>query len=418
MNNKNSLPYLIIQRSKFVKLFKDLLEKSTFFYCYDLPFFLFPKLHKINKENNISKIYLDNIYTLPFVRKSKIFIYPYKNIHTLIPLQPQIFHSTFFTIPKITVLLNSNYHKHFFTNKKFHISNKNTSLSHKQLSDNLLSILFKIKLRKYLNVSDIENHSLELLTNNDLIRIINNKCYLTKISRIILKNLFPIGIYIKARQFLAKNNNFDKFCIYLLYLLNYFDCQILWECIKKLLIGEIERIENNCKISAGAIFNVLNKLFNILSCLDKTGILPDNIKCELIKMKDLLMINEGCKLKILDSVVFKTDHVQKNVEEKERIILDTTYYSICLGNKKLSLPVGAFKLFLTLVKNQGKLLPYQQIYTTMYNREDPLFKYTLINEKSYLCKKLRALKIDTSIIENIAFIGYRLNPKKYFFKIV
>ncbi|MFN7181703.1 MAG: hypothetical protein ACK4NF_03365, partial [Planctomycetota bacterium] len=387
------------------------------------------KLYTITRGHRISKIYLDYIYPLATIKRLKIFLYPYKNNYTLLTLPRSIFHSTFFTTSKITILLNSEHHKHFFQGNKTHLLTgrssgffQYTQNSKASLSDQLFSILFKIKLKKYLDISLIEKEYIELLEKYDLIKIINKRCYLTKTSRVIVRNLLSPVLYIKIKEFVMKNNDFDSLCIYLLYLLNYQECAILWGHIKRLVRGEIEVLENTYSISAGTLFNVLTKLFNILSCLEKTNIFSGTIKYELLKMSGKLKFYENFKLSNRDfntSSILKTG---KNPEDsnpdRKEIILDPQSYCVWFKNKKLSLPVGAFKLLYILVENQNKLLPYRQIYTLLYNREDPLFKYTLINEKSYLCKKLKTLGIDTSIIENIAFTGYRLNSGNYSFKIL
>ncbi len=385
-------------------MFDTLLNKNTFFYSYDLPYSFYSKIYKVLTAGKINRIFLDNFYSIPIPKKLKIFVYPYKNNYTLVPLHSQIFHSTLFSTKKVTILLDSKQHKNFFTNATI-------NCSFKLHYDELLSILFRIKIGK-LSVDELTDKII-ILRDNNLIKLTRNGTYLTKTGRMILKHLMSPIIYIKVREYLHERSgesNFDDLCTYILYLLGYYNSCILWQKMKKLLEYEVEFIEENYKVSAGLLFNIFKKLLNILYCLDQTKLLPPSIKCELLQIKER----------------FKTEDIEHNVEMqaktdgsyKEEITLDTNTYSISVNDNKISLSVGTFKLLYILVQNLGKLVPYNQLCMEIYNKEDSLFKYTLQNEKTYLCKKLKKLNVDTSIIENIAYHGYRLNPKNYIFKTI
>lgn len=256
------------------------------------------------------------------------------------------------------------------------------------------------------------NDYITILQNNNMLKVKGTEIRLTKTGKTILKHLVSPIIYIKVREYLEEhdsNVSFDDICVYILHLLNYYNSCVLWEKMKKLLEYQVEFVEENYKVSAGLLFNIFKKLLNILYCLYETKLLPASIKCELLQIEER----------------FKTEDIQHNIEEKttppihsnEEIILDTNTYSISLKDIKTPLSVGTFKLLYTLAQNPGKLVTYNQLYTAVYNRDDSLFKYTLQNDKAYLCKKLKKLNIDPSIIENIAYQGYRLNPKNYTFKI-
>lgn len=413
----------LLQRSKFVTLFQNLLTKNIFYFSYDLPYYLYSRLYKIYSSHKIKRIFLDNFYFLPVCKRYKIFIYPYKNGYTLVPPGLQVFHSTFFTTRKATIFLLSDYHKNFF----------NTLQPPSPLylyRDELLEMLFKIKVKKLFphavisECVDTSNSSVKVLLDNGLIKIStkSNKIYLTYIGKLLLKNLVSPVIYIKVKKFLTdskssetetqKVNNYTKFdalCIYLLYLLNYSNSCVVWWKIKKILEGEIEFVEGSYRVSAGLLFNIFKKVFNVLVVLDETGLLPSHIKVELLHLKN--------KFKSFYIEINHTDTAQKGIETTREIIINKNKYTVSLAGKEISLPIGAFKLLLILVQNPYKLMPYPQLYFQIYGKEDPLFKYTLQNEKTYLCKKLQKIGVDTTIIESIAYQGYRLNPKDYVFRI-
>lgn len=322
----------------------------------------------------------------------------------MVPLHSQIFHSTFFTTQKVTILLESLKHKNFFTN---------TSINcHSKLHyDELLSTLFRIKIDKL--HGDEPNDKVAILQNNNLVKGVGTKIRLSKTGKVILKYLLSPIIYIKIKQFLQEQSedcDFDNLCIYILYLLNYSDSCMLWQKMKKLLEYHVEFVEENYKVSAGLLFNIFKKLLSILQCLNETKLLPSAIKCELLQIKERFK-TENIEYYIQNSA--KTD-----TSPSEEITLDTNTYSISVNDNKMPLSVGTFKLLHILAQNPGKLVPYNQLYIQIYNRDDSLLKYTLQNERTYLCKKLKKLNIDTSIIENVAYQGYRLNPKKYILKII
>lgn len=400
----------ILCKSKYVRVFSELIGKNSFYYSYDLPFTLYSKLYKIYTSSKINRILLDNFYPLCICRKFAVFLYPYKNDYTIIPLSSQIFHSTLFSCRKVTIFVNSEQHKDFF---------KNTSLewSAKLYTDELLSLLFEIKVKKMLGSFELSggtqsNEKMKILITNGLIKVEEDSISLTKIGKILLKNFISPLIYIKVKEFLhrdSESSNLDNLCIYLLHLLGYSDCSILWEKVKKLLEGQIEFVEEHYKVSAGLLFNIVKRVFNILLCLDDTMVLPPSIRCELLQLKGRFETGK--------TELSLGGKIKEDVTPTKEIILDTNKYTVAVNGKEISLPLGSFKLLYILIQNQGKLVPYNQLYTKMYGKDDSLFKYRIQNEKTYLCKKLKKLGIDTSIIENIAYQGYRMDTKDYTFKI-